>query len=136
MYLYGNMYYFSSMPVSITLMSLSKKSDDVEIEIDKEIIDKQETSYKERQSIRKMRGSRGKNMLVPSHSVNKPSGIAVIQPSFVMDQPNKNQTWLYDTPGIVSDKQVGKLVVFSDVLLKILCLLLGTTVFLREGRLS
>lgn len=130
------MYYFSSMPVSITLMSLSKKSDDVEIEIDKEIIDKQETSYKERQSIRKMRGSRGKNMLVPSHSVNKPSGIAVIQPSFVMDQPNKNQTWLYDTPGIVSDKQVGKLVVFSDVLLKILCLLLGTTVFLREGRLS
>ena len=136
MYLYGNMYYFSSMPVSITLMSLSKKSDDVEIEIDKEIIDKQETSYKERQSIRKMRGSRGKDMLVPSHSVNKPSGIAVIQPSFVMDQPNKNQTWLYDTPGIVSDKQVGKLVVFSDVLLKILCLLLGTTVFLREGRLS
>ena len=130
------MYYFSSMPVSITLMSLSKKSDDVEIEIDKEIIDKQETSYKERQSIRKMRGSRGKNMLVPSHSVNKPSGIAVIQPSFVMDQPNKNQTWLYDTPGIVSDKQVGKLVVFSDVLLKILCLLLGTTVFLRVGRLS
>ena len=130
------MYYFSSMPVSITLMSLSKKSDDVEIEIDKEIIDKQETSYKERQSTRKMRGSRGKNMLVPSHSVNKPSGIAVIQPSFVMDQPNKNQTWLYDTPGIVSDKQVGKLVVFSDVLLKILCLLLGTTVFLREGRLN
>lgn len=111
------MYYFSRMPVSITLMSLSKKSDDVEIEIDKEIIDKQETSYKERQSIRKMRGSRGKNMLVPPHSVNKPSGIAVIQPSFVMDQPNKNQTWLYDTPGIVSDKQVGKLVVFSDVLL-------------------
>ena len=108
------MCYFSSMHVSMTLMSLSKKSDDVEMEIDEEIIDKQETSYKERQSIRKMRGRR-KHMLVPSHSVKKPSGIAVIQPSFVTDQPNKNQTWLYDTPGIVSDKQVRKLVVFSDV---------------------
>ena len=99
------------MPVLITLMSLSKKSDDLEIEIDEEIIDKQETSYKERQSIRKLRGRR-KNMLAPLHSVNKPSGVAVIQPSFVTDQPNKNQTWLYDTPGIVSDKQVGKIVVF------------------------
>lgn len=105
---------FQVCPSLITLMSLSKKSDDLEIEIDEEIVDKQETSYKERQSIRKLRGRR-KNMLAPLHSVNKPSGVAVIQPSFVTDQPNKNQTWLYDTPGIVSDKQVGKIVVFSDV---------------------
>ena len=23
-----------------------------------------------------------------------------------MDEPNKNQTWLYDTPGIISENQV------------------------------
>ena len=44
-----------------------------------------------------------------SHLINKSSDVAIIQPSFVMDQLNKNQTWVYDTPGIISDKQVGKL---------------------------
>lgn len=114
---------------------VDKKSDDVEIEIDKEIIDKQETSYKERQSIRKMRGSRGKNMLVPSHSVNKPSGIAVIQPSFVMDQPNKNQTWLYDTPGIVSDKQISSLLTIDELkLLNPTLWLIPRTFILKPGQ--
>ena len=62
------------------------------------------------QNVKRMRGKgRGRRKLVQSHLINKSSDVAIIQPSFVMDQLNKNQTWVYDTPGIISDKQVGKL---------------------------
>lgn len=41
--------------------------------------------------------------LVPTQSE---TGLDVLKPSFVMDEPNKSQTWLYDTPGIISENQV------------------------------
>lgn len=77
-------------------------SDEPEIELDDEIIDKGETVYRERIT------KRGKQRtgLVPSHSEKRASGLAIFKPSFVTDQPNKNRTWLYDTPGIINDKQV------------------------------
>ena len=87
-------------------------SGDREIEIDNEIIDKEETDYRERGK------NRGKHLqaLVPSEPDNRSSGITVVQPSFVMDQPNKKQTWLYDTPGVINEKQVWWTVLFSSAM--------------------
>lgn len=48
-------------------------------------------------------------MLVTSSSQNRSSALAAIEPSFVTDQPNENQTWLYDTPGIINERQVCEL---------------------------
>ena len=87
-------------------------SDDREIEIDNEIIDKEETDYRERGKNRR----KHLQALVPSEPDNRSSGIIVVQPSFVMDQPNKKQTWLYDTPGVINEKQVWWTVLFSSAM--------------------
>ena len=87
-------------------------SDDHEIEIDNEIIDKEETDYRERGKNRR----KHLQALVPSEPDNRSSGITIVQPSFVMDQPNKKQTWLYDTPGIINEKQVWWTVLFYDAM--------------------
>ena len=87
-------------------------SDDREIEIDNEIIDKEETDYRERGKNRR----KHLQALFPSEPDNRSSGITVVQPSFVMDQPNKKQTWLYDTPGVINEKQVWWTVLFSSAM--------------------
>ena len=87
----------------LIIHSSGQNSDDTEIEIDNEIIDKEETDYRERTTTRRGRRRRA---LVPTQSENRSTGLAIIEPSFVMDQPYKNQTWLYDTPGIINEKQV------------------------------
>lgn len=87
-------------------------SDDREIDIDNEIIDKEETDYRERGKHTRKR----LQALVPSEPDNRSSGITVVQPSFVMDQPNKKQTWLYDTPGIINEKQVWWTVLFYNAM--------------------
>lgn len=87
-------------------------SDDREIEIDNEIIDKEETDYRERGKNRR----KHLQALVPSEPDNRFSGVTVVQPSFVMDQSNKKQTWLYDTPGIINKKQVWWTVLFYSAL--------------------
>ena len=87
-------------------------SDDREIELDNEIIDKEETDYRECGKNRR----KHLQALVPSKPDNRSSGITVVQPSFVMDQPNKKQTWLYDTPGVINEKQVWWTVLFSSAM--------------------
>ena len=94
--------------------SIWQHSDDREIETDNEIINKEETDYRERG---KNRRKKHLQALVPSEPDNRSSGITVVQPSFVMDQPNKKQTWLYDTPGIINEKQVWWTVLFSSAML-------------------
>ena len=95
--------YFGYKMISLLIISfLWQYSDDREIEIDNEIIDKEETDYRERGKNRR----KHLQALVPSEPDNRSSGITVVQPSFVMDQPNKKQTWLYDTPGVINEKQV------------------------------
>jgi len=89
-----------------------EKSDNPEIEIDDEIIDKEETDYKERRYSR--RGKR-RNALVPLQSDNRSSSLAILKPSFVTDQPNKSQTWLYDTPGIINKKQITNLLTMEEL---------------------
>lgn len=87
-------------------------SDEREIEIDNEIINKEETDYRERGKNRR----KHLQALVPAEPDNRSSGITIVQPSFVMDQPNKKQTWLYDTPGIINEKQVWWTVLFYDAM--------------------
>lgn len=115
---------------------VSKDLDDAEIEIDEEIIDKQETSYKVGQNVKRMRGKgRGRRKLVQSHLINKSSDVAIIQPSFVMDQLNKNQTWVYDTPGIISDKQISNLLTMDELkLLNPTLWLIPRTFILKPGQ--
>ena len=83
-----------------SIYSLQQKSDDTEYQIDEEIISKEETSYREKKKNRSA-GKGNRVALVPTQS-----GLEILKPSFVMDQANKNQTWLYDTPGIISENQV------------------------------
>jgi len=80
-----------------------KKPDDTEIRIDDEIITKEETSYKDKLPRRNVTRRGNPVALVPTQSE---TSLDILKPSFVMDEPNKSQTWLYDTPGIVSGNQV------------------------------
>ena len=78
-----------------------QKPDNTEIGIDEEIISKEETSYREKLPRRKLTRRGNPVALVPTQT-----SLDILKPSFVMDEPNKNQTWLYDTPGIISENQV------------------------------
>ena len=102
----------------IVIHSLWQKSEDPEIEIDQEIIDKEETSYRERRNTRR---GRQKNTLILPQLKNRSSDLAIVKPRFVTvtDQPSKNQTWMYDTPGVISEKQVFKLCIFVTNLFKL-----------------
>lgn len=90
---FGFDFFFSFHP-------LQQKPDDIEYQIDDEIISKEETSYRDK----KKKSSIGKGSstaIVPSQT-----GLQTFKPSFVMYQPNRNQRWLYDTPGVISENQV------------------------------
>ena len=97
----------------VLIHSLWQKSDDPEIQIDQEIIEKEETSYRERQNTR--RGRRRRNALIPLQLKYRSSDLAIVKPTFVTDQPSENHTWLYDTPGVISGKQVFKLCFFVTI---------------------
>ena len=81
-----------------------KKPHDSEIGIDDEIITKEETSYRDKLPRRKVTRRGNPVALVPTQSE---TGLDILKPSFVTDEPNRSQTWLYDTPGIISENQVG-----------------------------
>ncbi|XP_022783749.1 nitric oxide-associated protein 1-like isoform X2 [Stylophora pistillata] len=89
-----------------------EKPDDVEYQIDDEIISKEETSYREKMK-KNYIGKGSSTALVPSQT-----GLDLFKPSFVMYEPNtsnKNQRWLYDTPGIISEHQITNLLTMEEL---------------------
>lgn len=91
--------YIIPIILNFSLLSPQQKPDNSEIGIDDEIITIEETDYRERKQPKKGKPA----ALVTTQSE---TGIDVLTPSFVMDESNRNQTWLYDTPGIINENQV------------------------------
>jgi len=89
-----------------------EKPDNTEIRIDDEIITKEETSYKDKLPRRIVTRRGNPVALVPTQSE---TSLDILKSSFVMDEPNKSQTWLYDTPGIVSGNQITKLLTMEEI---------------------
>lgn len=89
-----------------------RKPDNPEIGIDDEIISKEETSYRDKLPRRKLTRRGNPVALVPTQ---RETSLDILKPSFVMDEPNKNQTWLYDTPGIISQNQITNLLTMEEI---------------------